>query len=395
MRICYANDGTSIYDHLFIKFLIKKGHDVHLITFHPLLMSDETEEEIPAFEGLKVHHFDVQKILGANNRNGLRGFFKLALKHVIHISGLSSLLRRIKPDVLNGHFIPTYGLWSALSYYHPFLLMSWGSDMLVLPKQFRTGKLVTRFVLKMADAVIVPSTVLKQTAVDFGCDSRKIVSFPWAVDLDRFNPKVSGERIRKSLGWEENPIIFCTRWHSPIYGVKYLLHAVPEIIREHANARFMLGGCGPRTDEFKDFVAKRDLKKFVKFVGKIPHEEMPEYMAACDIYVSPSFSDGTSASLLEAMACSKPVVVSDVPGNLEWIANNENGFIVPKADIGALAKANLELLRDEGLRKEFGARNLEIVKKRADLRRSLQIYEDTLMMLASEKNRHTNLSNLS
>jgi len=375
----------SLYDHMFIKFLVEKGHDVHLITFCPSNKSDEAQQGIPTFEGFEVHHFDIQRILGADDINGLWGFFKLTLNHMVRISALFNLVRRIKPDVLNGHFITTYGLWSALSYYHPFLLTVWGSDILVLPKQLRTGKPIARFVLKMADAVIVNSMVQKQAAVDLGCNPRKIVSFPWAVDLERFNPKVSGERIRKSLGWEQNQIIFCTRWHKPIYGVKYLLYTIPKIVQEHPEARFMIGGCGPLTDKFKGFVAKEGLGGYVKFVGKISHEDMPEYMAACDIYVSPSLSDGTSASLLEAMACSKPVVVSDIPGNLEWVNNNINGFTVPTRDVKALANAILELLRDEVLRKKFGARNLEIVKEKADVRRSLQLYEDILIALVSRR----------
>jgi len=383
MRICYVNDGTSIYDHLFLKYLLDKGHEVHLITFCPSHRSHGAEDSfpIPTFKGLNVHHFDVQKILGADSW----GFFKFGLNSMVYVSVLSKLVRRIKPDVLNGHFIPTYGLWSALSFYHPFLLTVWGSDILVLPKQLRTGRPITRFVLKRADAVIVDSVVQKEAAINFGCDPQKIVSFPWAVNLGRFNPKVSGERIRKSLGWEENQIVFCMRWHKPIYGVKYLLYAVPEIIKEHPDARFMIGGCGPQTDEFKGFVAKKGLEKYVKFVGKVPHEEMPEYMAACDIYVSPSFSDGTSASLLEAMACSKPVVVSDIPGNLEWIMNGKNGFTVPTAEVKALTDSILALLQDEGLREEFGAKNWEIVRQRADLRRGLQLYEDTLIALASRR----------
>lgn len=58
MRICYANDGTSIYDRLFIKFLVERGHDVYLITFYSSLNSDWAQQGIPTFEGLKVHHFD-------------------------------------------------------------------------------------------------------------------------------------------------------------------------------------------------------------------------------------------------------------------------------------------------------------------------------------------------
>jgi len=385
MRVCYANDGVNIYDHLFIDFLVNRGHEVHVVTFCPPQGTDETQQGFPTTRDVHIHHSDMKRFLGIRNMTGLEGFFKIAVTHIGAVGILSSLIRRIKPDVLNGHFITNYGLWSALSFYHPFLLTIWGSDILILPSQLKTGKFVAMFVLKMADAVIVDSIVQKQAAVNLGCNPWKIVSFPWAADLERFNPKVSGERVRISLGWEENPIIFCTRWHKPIYGVRYLLYAVPEITQEQSNARFMIGGCGPQTDEFKGFVEEKGLEKYVKFVGKIPPEKMPGYMAACDIYVSPSLSDGTSASLLEAMACSKPVVVSNIPGNLEWVTNNVNGFTVPMRDVKALAGAISELLKEESLRKKFGTKNFEIVMERADLRKGLQLYEDTLMTLASRR----------
>jgi len=387
MKILYAHDGTCCQDHMFLKFLLDRGHETHLVSLSPSSSQSGSPKSsmpnfqgLPEFDGLKVHHFDTAR---AAVHIPFTGAMMYAFYDAINLTILSLLLRKIKPDVLNGHWLTTYGFYSAMAKYHPFLLTVWGSDILLMPKVSYFTRKIIEFTLDRADSIILDSIVQEKAALELGCDPHKIVRFPWAVDLDRFNPTVRGEDVRAGLGWERNLIVLFARWHTPVYGLEYLLNAIPEIIKGQTDARFMIGGCGPKTDRYKDFVAKKGLRKFVKFVGKIPNAEMPEYIAACDIYVSPSLSDGTSASLLEAMACSKPVVVSNIPGNLEWVTNWENGFTVSRADASALAKAISMLLQDEGLRKRFGTKNFEIVSERADLRRGLQLYEDTLMALAS------------
>lgn len=109
---------------------------------------------------------------------------------------------------------------------------------------------------------------------------------------------------------------------------------------------------------------------------------MPAYLNASDLYVSSSLSDGTSLSLLEAMACGLPVVVTDVPAILEWVADGENGLVVPRQSIEELAEAIVHLLENEDLAIEMGNKNLVIAKERADWNKNfqklVQIYEKLL-----------------
>ena len=82
--------------------------------------------------------------------------------------------------------------------------------------------------------------------------------------------------------------------------------------------------------------------------------------------MSTSFSDGTSVSLLEGMACGLPVVVSDIPSNNEWITNGENGFIFSKGDSKDLSKKLLHLVKDSELRLHQSKINQNITTLRAD-----------------------------
>ena len=100
--------------------------------------------------------------------------------------------------------------------------------------------------------------------------------------------------------------------------------------------------------------------------GRVDREELVNYLNAADIYVSTSYSDGTSLCLLEAMATGLPAVVTDVPANLEWIENGHNGFTANRGNPHKVTDALLKLLEDRSLYEIFGTRNLAIAKEQAD-----------------------------
>jgi len=360
---------------MFLRFLISRGHEVHLVTFyHPPFFSKYMHWGLPRFDSLAIHHYDTDRLAVPLPYSNL---------HVIalRILTLSYLVKKIKPDVLNGHWAPSYGFYSAMTFFHPFLLTVWGSDVLLMPKRAMIAKKTAELALKKADLVMVDSEVQRTEAVKLGCNPGKIVSFPWAVDLNKFNSEVKGEEVRKKLAVEGNPVIFCARQHEEKYGVEYFIESIPYVVKKVPDTRFVIGGVGPLTEKYVKKVEEKGLSKYVRFVGRISHEEMPEYMAASDVYVSPSFSNGSSATLLEAMACGKPVVVSDILGNREWVENGENGFTVPIRDPYAIASAIINLLKDNKLMSFFGRRNQEVVRKRADLQKSLALYEKVMYTL--------------
>jgi glycosyltransferase involved in cell wall biosynthesis len=101
--------------------------------------------------------------------------------------------------------------------------------------------------------------------------------------------------------------------------------------------------------------------------GAIGHDRLPEWFRAADLYASCAHSDGTSVSLLEAMASALPVLVTDIPSNREWVAPGENGWLAPSGDAAAVASALVEAAaRDGEARREIGRRNRGIVEARAD-----------------------------
>ena len=143
-------------------------------------------------------------------------------------------------------------------------------------------------------------------------------------------------------------------------------------------------GSGPLEGELRSRVQQLGIQDKVRFLGEVPNREMPKYLNCADAYVSSSVSDGTSVSLLEAMACGLPVVVTDVPSNLEWIENGSNGLVVGQRDSERLGEAIIRILRDDRLRSDMSARNRRLVGQKANLSDNLRTLEDAYSALASQ-----------
>ena len=172
----------------------------------------------------------------------------------------------------------------------------------------------TKYVLSKADMITCDCEIVKKKIIEFSnYDSEKIIVFPWGIDLDLFKPNKKNNLIRKALGWEDKKILLMTRSFFPIYAVDDFIKAIPKIIKAYPNTRIILVGDGPLRSELEQLTVNLGIRDYVYFAESIPNDKMPEYFNSADIYLSCSLSDGTSLSLLEAMACSLPVVTTDIP----------------------------------------------------------------------------------
>ena len=360
-ELVYAHDGISSYDKLFLNSL-KKKYDVYLFTFHP------SPNCVP--EGVKIVKMrDFVPEMNLHPFEGARKHFLTPLRAY----ALKKNLDKVKPDVLIGCWASTYGFYSAYSNFHPFILFVWGSDVLVFPRKYFPLKPFVVYSLLKADLVVVDSEVQREAVIKLGREPSKIVKFPW-VDLSEFKRhEVQRRKIRRECGWGDDDIVVISlRFHRPIYGVEYLIDAVPRVLAKNKNVKFLILGEGPLTNTFKTKMANFIRSGHVRFVGAVPHNKVAEYLSAADIYVSTSFSDGTSASLLEAMACSLTPLVTEIPGNTEWIENEVNGLLVPVADSKRLAEKILLLASDHELRAGLQINANTTIKRRVNWARNIE-----------------------
>ncbi len=291
------------------------------------------------------------------------------------------MLCEIAPDLVHTGPIQSCGHVTALSRFHPWLLTSWGSDLLFQAEQGPEWKQATQAALSSADAFFCDCDTVRDAAKQLvEIPDSRIVQFPWGIRKGLFGPVgalPSDEECERESGVH---VFISTRSWEPLYGIDTLLEAFRQAYRVDSSLRLLLLGGGSEAGRVQQFVEVHGLGRVIRTLRPQVKEDMPKWFRTADAYVSCAQSDGTSVSLLEAMATGLPVVVSDIPSNREWVVEAQNGWL---ASAGASEEFADRLLRAARLRPEqrklFSERNQRIVEERADWDRNfprlLEMYE--------------------
>jgi glycosyltransferase involved in cell wall biosynthesis len=359
MKICYIAAATKIHTQRWVKYFADRDHEIHLISPMPLGDGDIGKAELHVLKRLPLQ---IRVISPPINL-------------LLYIIQIKQLIREIKPDILHAHFITDCGFWGALSGFHPFVLSAWGSDILVLPRRSFLTRVSTKYSLRKADLVICDSETLRKGALELGTNEGKIRIVYDGIDTQQFNPQQRDEGLKNTLEMSGAPTIICIRHLVPLYNVEMLIKAIPMVLEKVPETRFIIGGEGKEKRYLQDLAKLLGVSSTIKFVGWIPHNELPKFLASSDVYVSTSHSDSTSLSLQESMACELPPVVTDLPANREWVTDGENGFLIPVGDHETLATKVVHLLTNKEMRSNFGKTNRKIIIERAEHQREMERME--------------------
>ena len=206
------------------------------------------------------------------------------------------------------------------------------------PRTLKLFVALERFAARFCDFIIAVGEQHRQTTINFGIKTPdEIATVLNGIDLEKFQG-VDREASRRSLGFGRNEqIIGSIGRLAPQKGFEYAIRAMKLVLAENPNARLVLAGDGPLEAELREEARRNGVEERVTFLGF--RRDVPELLAAFDIFVHPSLWEGLSISLMEAMAAGKPIVASDIWGNKEMIVTGHNGILVPPADPEALAAA--------------------------------------------------------
>lgn len=142
-------------------------------------------------------------------------------------------------------------------------------------------------------------------------------------------------------------------------GHSHLIAAFADVVRDHPGARLLIAGReGHASPQLVELIRQLELTEVVRLLGH--RSDIPEVLAAGDLFVFPSLYEGLGGALIEALALQLPVVASDLPALREVVAEGENALLTPPGDAAALAAAISRLLGDPDLRRRFGARSREL-----------------------------------
>jgi len=137
--------------------------------------------------------------------------------------------------------------------------------------------------------------------------------------------------------------------------------------------RCLLIGDGSRRRHLEQLASELGIAEAVIFLGKVnnPYDILP----VLDVFVLTSFSEGMSNTILESMACAKPVVATDVGGNREMVMDGRNGILVESGNVPQLAETLAALLRDEGKIALYGSNSRKIVEENYSISSMVSAYE--------------------
>lgn len=253
--------------------------------------------------------------------------------HLFLSTIMASLVRRIGSPPL---IITTHGIMSASA-------PDWFNVLYM--------KTIGKWTLKSADRVICYTEMEKDKLANMlKIDSEKISVIPNGVDTDVFRPDPNNNK-RSNQSNNAITILWVGRFVRG-KGVEFIIHAAKILVKEVPDLKILLVGDGPSKGKIKGLIEKFNLKKNVIIKENVPNENMPEVYQKSDIFVLPSLNEGVPKTLLEAMACGIPVVITEFSHLKELIKNA--GLTFPKGDVHALADKIMRLIRDRELAKELG-----------------------------------------
>lgn len=321
--------GVGVHIHTLSKKLVEEGHEVYVITY--------PHKEIKDIDGIHV--------IGTKGLNipGVRGLmFKKNAK-----KALENLLKEEDIDIIHGHYLfPAGAAAVEVGKKHNIktYVTAHGSDMFELYKSQPWIRSTIRNVLKGADGVFAVSNALKHEIVATGVVGiADKIRLSWnSVDIDRFSPK-QNTAFKDENKLTDKPVVMFVGNLIKRKNVDSLLEA-----KKIANSDYYLVvvGDGPLYKNLTKKVKEENIRDVI-FAGS--RSDVENIIPSCDVLVLPSFSESFGLVLIEALACGKPVIGSDVGGITE-IINDDVGLFVNPKKVSSIAKAIDTMVNDEHLR---------------------------------------------
>ncbi|NIQ15876.1 MAG: glycosyltransferase [Candidatus Dadabacteria bacterium] len=214
----------------------------------------------------------------------------------------------------------------------------------------------------------------------------KYITIHNGINTELFDVQVDREKYLREFDIEEKSIIVCNIGRFfPQKAHEIFLQSIQYVLEKNNDVAALIVGDGPRREELEELARKLEIFERVNFTGN--RSDVPQILNLIDIFALSSDWEGFPMTILEAMACGKPVVVTDVGGNREAIIDGDTGYIVPPRNPRAMSEAILSLINDKRLRVSMGVKGRKLVlhnfNARVMVRKTELIYEK-LMNIKTE-----------
>ena len=358
------------------KALVKKNHEVRVITLE-FPGAPEYEE----IEGMKIHRVKIE--LGHPNFITWTFIFNHFMEKLVAI-----LNQEVEFDVIHIHDWLTAPVGIASKYYLNKPLVSTVHSIeigraqgLHSPDSLLIDGLEWWMTYESKRVISCSSSMKWELENHFHLPSEKITVIPNAVDISKYEKQIDREAVKRRYGMEpyERVVLFVGRL-VPQKGVEYLIRAIPLILQQHGNVKFVIAGDGWSKDYLEDLARSVGFIDKIRFLGFISDSELTELTMSADVLVVPSVYEPFGIVALEGMAAGVPVVAANVGGLSEIIEHDRTGVLVYPKNFESIAWGVNRVLSDPGysnwLVQNAKRKVQEAYSWEAVAQRTIEVYEE-------------------
>lgn len=372
LRLAFLADPNSLHTRRWVAWFAERGHEVTLLD----PFDTRVDDGLPASVGVRA-------VSAAGPP--LPGVRLLARRRA-----LRAALERCRAQVLHAHFVRRFGWQAALSGFRPLVVSPWGSDILRTPRHAVRTRLWNRLALRSATLVTVSSEGMRDAAIRAGARADRIQLVHHGVDTRAFAPGPPDASLAERLALGNAALVVSPRSIRPLYRQPVVVDAVARLVAGGRDLVLVMSarGADPATlAEVRARAAAGGIAERLRILDDVHHDQLAALFRLADVVVSVPETDSFPVTLLEAMACARPIVASDLPAVtpvLRGVDATAASLVVPVGDPAATAAAiERALALDPDARAAMGDRLRAHVVQTADYQTNMARMERLYRQLAA------------
>ncbi len=362
IKLLLLSDASNVHTQKWATYFRDQKFDVHIISLLPA-----------EIDGIKIHVINSKAY--ATRKNNME-YCKLKVLFEA-VPQVRQIIKDIKPDLVHAHFASSYGLFGALSGFHPYFVSVWGYDTIRFPEISFIHRSIIKYVLSTADRIFATSDFLAERTSRY--TDKSIVITPFGVDIDLFRPRPKEKSDKFVFGTvkalEDN------------YGIDCLIKAASILKGKIDNWELWIVGTGTKREKLEKLVTEKGIEENVVFWGRVSNSKVPEILNKMDVFtVTSLIYESFGVAAVEASAVGIPVVASRLGGLSDVVIDKLTGFHVDPGNAEELAEIILHLYKCPEEIDILGKNGRRMVEEKYNWKNNAEIMLKNYTLLSTDKN---------